>query len=29
MNIAINPEDLVVYEALVGFRPHGKGRHLL
>ena len=29
MNLGINPEDLEVYEGLVGFRPHGRGNHLL
>ena len=29
MNLGINPEDLEVYEGLVGFRPHGSGHHLL
>ena len=29
MNLDINPDDLEVYEGLVGFRPHGRGHHLL
>ena len=29
MNINIDPDDLEVYDALVGFRPHGGGHHLL
>ena len=27
INPIINPEELEVYEALVGFRPYGRGHH--